>query len=147
MSTFFAQPYNLDAVSFYFDTLEAYTEKSGSLLDAFGNPVEEFEIQFIDGDDCELFSACGINQANLNRWFETIADLAEHEKKALFYLCSVSGPPDCGIALYLSTRSTRGDRVMPSISKYSAPNAPRLIFTFGLVTIRTSRLSSTTFQI
>ncbi|MFZ6845529.1 hypothetical protein [Undibacterium sp. RuTC16W] len=48
MSIFFAQPYNISAVGFYFDTLEAYTEKSESLLDAFGNPVEEFEIQFID---------------------------------------------------------------------------------------------------
>ena len=90
MSTFFAQPYSLDAVGFYFDTLEAYTEKSENLLDAFGSPVEEFEIQFIDGDDCELFSACGINQANLNLWFETIADLSEHEKTALYYLRSVS---------------------------------------------------------
>ncbi|MFZ6726399.1 antirestriction protein ArdA [Undibacterium sp. MH2W] len=90
MSTFFAQPYSLDAVGFYFETLESYTEKSENLLDAFGNSVEEFEIQFIDGDDCELFSACGINQANLNLWFESIADLAEHEKTVLYYLCSVS---------------------------------------------------------
>lgn len=91
MSTFFAQPYSLDAVGFYFDTLEAYAEKSECLLDAFGNPVEEFEIQFIDGDDCELFSACGINQGNLAMWFETIADLSDQEKTALFYLRSVLG--------------------------------------------------------
>lgn len=91
MSTFFAQPYNLDAVGFYFETLEAYTEKSESLLDAFGNPVEEFEIQFIDGDDCELFSACGINQGNLAMWFDDVADLSDHEKTALFYLRSVLG--------------------------------------------------------
>lgn len=91
MSTFFAQPYNLDAVGFYFETLEAYTEKSESLLDAFGNPVEEFEIQFIDGDDCELFSVCGINQGNLQTWFETVADLSDQEKTALFYLRSVLG--------------------------------------------------------
>ena len=91
MSTFFAQPYSLDAVGFYFDTLEVYTEKSESLLDVFGNPVEEFEIQFIDGEDCELFSACGVNQANLSLWFETIAELSEHEKTALYYLRSVSG--------------------------------------------------------
>ncbi|MBC3936732.1 antirestriction protein ArdA [Undibacterium sp. CY7W] len=91
MSTFFAQPYSLDAVGFYFDTLEAYTEKSESLLDAFGNPVEEFEIQFIDGDDCELFSACGINQGNLHTWFDDIADLSDQEKTALFYLLNVLG--------------------------------------------------------
>lgn len=91
MSTFFAQPYSLDAVGFYFDTLEAYTEKSECLLDSFGNPVEEFELQFIDGDDCELFSACGINQGNLHTWFETIIDLSDQEKTALFYLRSVLG--------------------------------------------------------
>jgi len=91
MNTFFAQPYNTDAIGFYFDTLEAYTEKSENLLDAFNNPVEEFEFQFIDGDDCELFSACGINQANLSVWFETIAELSDHEKTALYYLCSFSG--------------------------------------------------------
>lgn len=91
MSTFFAQPYNLDAVGFYFDTLEAYTEKSECMLDTFGNPVEEFEIQFIDGDDCELFLACGINQGNLATWFETIVDLSDQEKTALFYLRSVLG--------------------------------------------------------
>ena len=91
MSTFFAQPYSLDAVGFYFDTLEAYTEESERLLDAFGNPVEEFEIQFIDGDDCELFSACRINQGNLAVWFDDVADLSIQEKTALFYLCSILG--------------------------------------------------------
>jgi hypothetical protein len=91
MSTFFAQTYSLDAVGFYFDTLEAYTGKSESLLDAFGNPVEEFEIQFIDGDDCELFLACRINQGNLAVWFDDVADLSDQEKTALFYLCSILG--------------------------------------------------------
>lgn len=91
MSKFFAQPYNFDAVGFYFDTLESYAGQSENLLDAFGNPVEEFEIQFIDGDDCELFSACGINQANLSVWFDDITGLSDNEKTALFYLCGISG--------------------------------------------------------
>lgn len=76
MNTLLAQPYSLDAVDFYFDSLETYSEKSGNLLNAFGNTIEAFEIQFIDGEDFELISACGIHQANLNIWFETIADLA-----------------------------------------------------------------------
>lgn len=91
MSTFFAQPYSMDAVGFYFEALESYAVKSESLMDAFGNPVEEFEIQFIDGDDCELFSVCRINQGNLAVWFDDVADLSDQEKTALFYLCSVSG--------------------------------------------------------
>ena len=53
--------------------------------------MEEFEIQFIDGDEGELFSACGINQGNLHTWFETIIDLSDQEKTALFYLCSILG--------------------------------------------------------
>ena len=91
MSTFFAQPYNLDAVGFYFDTLELFTARSEKLTDSLGYPVEEFEIQFIDGDDVGLFSACNVSQANLNVWFESIEDLSGSEKIALFYLCGVSG--------------------------------------------------------
>lgn len=91
MSTLFAQPYNLDATGFYFDDAEAFITQSESLKDSFGYPVEEFEIQFIDGDDAQLFSACGIDQGSLHAWFDSVADLTEHEKIALFYLCSISG--------------------------------------------------------
>jgi len=55
--------------------------------DAFGNSVEEFEIQFIDGEDAQLFSACEINQGSLSVWFDSVADLSDHEKAALYYLC------------------------------------------------------------
>ena len=91
MSTFFAQPYNIDAVGFYFGDAETYAEQSGSLKDAFGNPVEEFEIQFIDGEDAQLFSACGINQGTLPVWFDSVADLNDLEKAALYYLCGELG--------------------------------------------------------
>ena len=91
MSTFFAQPYNIDAVGFYFDDAEAYTTQSEILKYAFGNPIEEFEIQFIDGEDAQLFAACGINQGSLPVWFESIADLSGHEKAALHYLCGELG--------------------------------------------------------
>ncbi|WP_051516473.1 antirestriction protein ArdA [Herbaspirillum sp. RV1423] len=91
MSTYFAQPFNLDAIGFYFDTLDSYAEQSENLLDAHGNLVEEFEIQSADGDDCELFLVCGINQANLNTWFEDIVNLSDYEKTVLHYLLGVSG--------------------------------------------------------
>ncbi|MBC3871145.1 antirestriction protein ArdA [Undibacterium oligocarboniphilum] len=91
MNTLFAQPFNRDANGFYFYSLESYTEKAENLLDRFGNPVEEFEIQFIDGDDCELFTACGVDQGNLHTWFESVLDLSDYEKTALFYLCSILG--------------------------------------------------------
>lgn len=91
MNTFYAQPFSLDATGFYFDSVESYTTQSENLKDSFGNPVEEFEIQFIDGDDAQLFAACGIDQGNLRQWFETIKDLADHKKTSLFYLCDCLG--------------------------------------------------------
>ncbi len=71
-TTLHATPFNLDAIGFYFDELEDYQSKSESHLDSYGNLVEEFEIQFIDGDDAALFEACGMNQSTLNSWFDEI---------------------------------------------------------------------------
>lgn len=88
---FFAQPYSLDASGFYFTDLDDYEAKAAALKDRYGNPVEEFEIMYIDGDDGALFGACGINQANLSVWFDEVAILDDHEKAALFYLVSVTG--------------------------------------------------------
>ena len=85
----FAQPYNLDAEGFYFESYEEYLTKSQKCRDAFGLPVEEFEIQFIDGDLCNLFSACNINQANLGFWFSEIGDLEEYDQAELFYRCKI----------------------------------------------------------
>ena len=88
---YFAQPYNLDAHGFYFRTFEDYERKADALRDRYGNPVEEFEIQFIDGDDGALFDACGINQSNLSTWFDDIEGRDEHEKVALYFLTGVLG--------------------------------------------------------
>lgn len=87
MTTLYAQPYNLDAVGFYFESLEEFETRSENLTDRFGQPVEEFEIQFIDGDDSELFEACGINQSNLDVWFDEIENLEEPRKAGLYCLC------------------------------------------------------------
>lgn len=91
MTTLYANPYNIDATGFYFESVDEFTEKSTNLTDRYGNPVEEFEIDFIDGDDAALFIACGINQANLNTWFDNIEHLGNHEKINLYYLVSVAG--------------------------------------------------------
>jgi hypothetical protein len=90
-NTFFAQPYNLDAAGFYFSDLDDYNAKAEGLLDSFGCPVEEVEIMFIDGSgaDAELFAAAGINQANLEQWFDDLEDLDEQEKAALFAILSL----------------------------------------------------------
>lgn len=61
-----AQPYDISASGFYFDDAEGFADKASALRNDYGDPVEEFEIQFIDGDtiDCELARAVGLNQAN-----------------------------------------------------------------------------------
>lgn len=90
-TTIFAHPYNMDACGFYFHSAAEFEEKAEALRDRYGNPVEEFEIQFIDGDDGALFDACGINQSNLSTWFDDIEGRDEHEKAALFFLTGTLG--------------------------------------------------------
>jgi hypothetical protein len=83
-----ATPYNIDATGFYFATLEEYETKAKTHRDRYGNAVEEYEIQFIDGDDteCDLANAMKLNQANLARYFELLDEQGddEHELVKLF---------------------------------------------------------------
>lgn len=82
MTTFYAQPYNIDASGFYFDSAKAYAKKATTNRDRFGMPVEEYEIQFINGDDTDqlLAKALPINQATINRFFELAETWEDHEK-------------------------------------------------------------------
>lgn len=91
MTTLHATPYNLDATGFYFEGISEYQNKVINHLDCYGNLVEEFEIQFIDGEDAELFEACGIDQSNLNTWFDDIVFLQDYEKISLYYLIRCAG--------------------------------------------------------
>ncbi|MEP4197921.1 MAG: hypothetical protein ABJL99_20030 [Aliishimia sp.] len=61
-TTLFAQPYDISANGFYFTSAEVYAAKVRTLKNDYGDPVEEFEIQFIDGEtiDCELARAIGL---------------------------------------------------------------------------------------
>lgn len=67
----YAQPYDISAHGFYFRSLEEFTDKSSNLLNHYGDLVEEFEIQFIDGDDldCELFKALSVHQGTIGDYF------------------------------------------------------------------------------
>lgn len=64
--TLFAQPYDITATGFYFETLEDYEARVKDVCNALGDRVEEFEIQFIEGNDldCQLAKAIGLSQAN-----------------------------------------------------------------------------------
>ncbi len=78
----YAQPYDISAVGFYFGTSDEYDKSVKTIKNDFGAPVEEFEIQFIDGEyiDCELAKAIDLNQANFKRFFELVDEWQEHEK-------------------------------------------------------------------
>ena len=78
----YAQPYDICAEGFYFEDIEQYQRKAKAAVNEYGDLVEEFEIQFIDGEalDCALAKAWGINQANLARVLEAIDEWEEHEK-------------------------------------------------------------------
>jgi len=90
---FFAQPYSLDAQGFYFSTFDEFFEKMESATDRFGQKVEEYEFQFIDGteEESDLFQACSVNQSNLEAFCNALDELRSHELEALFYLCNFNG--------------------------------------------------------
>lgn len=69
-----AQPYDITATGFYFSTAEEFDEKVARLTNDFGDPVEEFEIQFIDGEqiDCEMAQAISINQGNFRGYLDCV---------------------------------------------------------------------------
>lgn len=81
MTLLYAQPYNTSVEGFYFKTLERYQQKAAGLTDSFGQPVEEFEIQFIDGGQLafELFGAWKPGQADIGRFFGAVEDWSEDE--------------------------------------------------------------------
>ena len=88
-----AQPYDITAKGFYFESLEEYADKAGSNRNDYGDPVEEYEIQFIDGDhiDCDLAKAWGINQANIGPYFEACESWVDHEKAVFIIAVGEAG--------------------------------------------------------
>lgn len=91
MSNYHATPYDISASGFYFDDYEEYLAKAKNHKNEYGDLVEEFEIQFIDGDNYQLFNALGINQANLKTWFDNFEDLDGEELIKAIYLAEYIG--------------------------------------------------------
>lgn len=77
-----ATPYNIHAPFFYFSTLEEYQSRVAKLTDRYGQPVEEFMIDFIDGNplDSELALATKLDQCNFVKFLEAVDDWDDHEK-------------------------------------------------------------------
>lgn len=89
-----AQPYNISATGFYFDCVDDFNEKAQNNFDPYGDLVEEYEIQFIDGTDleCTLFKAWDVHQGNLTAYFNAL-DLDEHDQIAQIAMA------ECGYTL------------------------------------------------
>ena len=90
-----ATPYDLSAKGFYFSTYEDYVEKALNHKNEYGDPVEEYEIQFIDSDlpwcNGALFTALGINQANLATWFTHFEEMNMDDAAKAIYLSDYIG--------------------------------------------------------
>lgn len=93
MIQFYAQPYDMEAKGFYFADGEEFDQQVSKARNAFGDPVEEFEIQFIEGDliDLALFDALQVNQATIAAFCEFVGQWDDHDKLVL--ICAVG---ECG---------------------------------------------------
>lgn len=99
MTTFYAQSYDIEATGFFFESADDYHEKARTCRNRYGDPVEEFEIQFIDGEaiDAALCDALGLYQSSIGAVFDLIDRLDDHEKKILIIAvgeCGYSFDPE-----------------------------------------------------
>ena len=83
----YANPYNSTVAGFYFATYDEYQSKSSVHVDSFGLPVEEYEIEYIEGELPQLFNACNIDQCTLKLWFDEIEMMDKHDQIELFFRC------------------------------------------------------------
>ena len=95
-----AQPYDISASGFFFEDTKEYAAKRRKCLNDFGQPVEEFDIQFIDGEDidAELFKALGINQATFALFLEKVDEWDDSQKKKIIIAVG-----ECGYSVDLNS--------------------------------------------
>ncbi|GAB5447391.1 antirestriction protein ArdA [Gymnodinialimonas sp.] len=95
MTQLHAQPYDLSATGFYFGSLEEYQNKAAKLRNDYGQPVEEFEIQFIDGEaiDAALADVLGLYQASMGAYLDAVDEWSKDEK-----LRAIIAIGECGYA-------------------------------------------------
>ncbi|MGH1351234.1 MAG: antirestriction protein ArdA [Methyloligellaceae bacterium] len=82
MTLCFAQPYDSSVSGFYFSTIEDYQAKVARNRNSEGDKVEEYELQFIDGEalDGELFLALSVHQGTIHAFLAACEDWEEGDK-------------------------------------------------------------------
>ena len=93
MTRLYAQPYDITAHGFYFETADEYNDKARKLRNSYGLPVEEFELQFIDGEniDAKLFEALAINRINVAAFLLAAEDWSDDDKIKIIIAVGESG--------------------------------------------------------
>ena len=90
--TLHAQPYDTAATGFYFTSFEDYEHRFANRLSLHN--VEEYEIQFIDGDDDQLALSklVDLTQCSIQQYFDLVdQDITSDEMTALEYLVNNVG--------------------------------------------------------
>ena len=82
MIKLYAQSYDITAQGFYFCTLSEYVMSSKANVKPSGEPVEEYELQFIDGEeiDADLAKAWELNQSNFAAFLSAAEDWDRDQK-------------------------------------------------------------------
>lgn len=85
----------MDAKGFYFESAEEYGEKARTLRNAWGNPVEELEIEFIEGEaiDAQLFAVLRLQPAQIEAFFTAVETWDENTKTRVIIAVGEVGYP------------------------------------------------------
>lgn len=89
MAKLYANPYGYGGIGFYFDDAEEFHKKFDENMHKGSDPpYEEYEIDFIDGDDFEhtVFDAVKVSQGDVDRYFELLDELDPNDAPALHVL-------------------------------------------------------------
>ena len=83
--TLYAHPYDLSATGFLFKSAEEYAAKAAQAVNDHGQPAEEFEIQFIDGEalDAAVAEAVGLHQGDIAAFFVAVEEWDDHQKRVV----------------------------------------------------------------
>ena len=93
MTQFYANPYDISATGFYFENYDDYLEKSADHKNAYGDAVEEYEIDMIDGEliDIELFKALSPSQGTVKAFIEFVEEWSDDDKTRVIIACGECG--------------------------------------------------------